>query len=60
MVVTIEEVKKNLEYQETMNVDAENIARKNKKLKTNIKKLLIIHIFSNITISNRIFRPMQK
>ena len=37
MVVIIEQEKNNFEYQETTNVDVENIANKIKKLETNIQ-----------------------
>ena len=45
MVVTLEEAKNNLEYQETFNVGIENIASKNKPIGDKYMKLFIIHIF---------------
>ena len=46
MVVTMKEDKNNLKYQETMNVDIENIARKNNHFGDQYMKLFMIHIFN--------------
>ena len=57
-VVTIEEDRKTLEYQETMNLDIENFPVQVKQIGDQYMKLLMIHIKKRKIISNRIFRPL--
>ena len=49
MFISIEEEQNTLEYQETMNVDVENIANNNNEIRDQYTKLLIIHFCSNKT-----------
>ena len=60
MVVTTKEENNTLEFQETMNVDIDNIASKKNHFGDQYMKLLKIHILKKQNYFQKLFRPMYK
>ena len=58
MIISVEEEQKTLEYQETMEVDVENISKSKKTYGDQYMKLLILHFLKKQIFSTRIFRLM--